>query len=98
MLCPFCCVQIIIGFRWFLTTMTIYPNIWVTPFNFQQSENSRIIFVRVPTTLMSLVIYIVMVINSMLFLLTKHPFFNYFPKPMPKNFIIEFLTFIKKII
>jgi hypothetical protein len=34
--------------RWFLTVMAIYPSIWVAPFDFQQSENSRIIYVHVP--------------------------------------------------
>jgi hypothetical protein len=31
MLCSFRYAQIIIGFRWFLTTMAIYPSIWVAP-------------------------------------------------------------------
>jgi ABC-type transport system involved in cytochrome c biogenesis permease subunit len=50
MLCPFRYVQIIIGFHWFFTGMAIYPNIWVAPSNFQQGENSRIIYVHVPAT------------------------------------------------
>jgi len=84
MLCSFRYVQIIIGFRWFLTEMAIYPSIWVAPSDFQQGENSRIIYVHVPTAQMSLLIYIVMAISSVLFLLAKHLLFNYFPKPVPK--------------
>jgi len=68
-------VQIIIGFCWFLTPMAIYPSIWVAPSNFQHGENFRIIYVHVLATWMSLLIYIVMTINSVLFLLKKHPFF-----------------------
>jgi ABC-type transport system involved in cytochrome c biogenesis permease subunit len=75
MLCPFRYTQIIIGFRWFLTTMAIYPSIWVAPFDFQQGENSRIIYVHVLAAQMSLLIYITMAISSMLFLLTKHHLF-----------------------
>jgi len=55
--------------------MAIYPSIWVAPSNFQHGENFRIIYVHVLATWMSLLIYIVMTINSVLFLLRKHPFF-----------------------
>jgi len=61
MLCHFRYAQIIIGFRWFLTMMAIYPSIWVAPSNFQHGENSHIIYVHVPATQMSLLIYIAMV-------------------------------------
>ncbi len=58
MLCSFHYAQIIIGFRWFLTAMVIYPSIWVAPSDFQQGENSRIIYVHVLAARMSLLIYI----------------------------------------
>ncbi len=84
MLCPFRYAQIIIGFRWVLTATAIYPSIWVAPSDFQQGENSRIIYVHVLAARMSLLIYSAMAIGSVLFLLTKHPLFSYFPKPVPK--------------
>jgi ABC-type transport system involved in cytochrome c biogenesis permease subunit len=87
-------MQIIIRFRCFLIAMAIYLNIWVTPSNFQQGENSRIIYVHVLTIEMSLLIYIVMAINSVLFLLMKLLFFSYFSKSVAKNFIIKLLIFI----
>jgi hypothetical protein len=61
MLCPFRYAQIIIGFRWFLTMMAIYPSIWVAPSNFQQGENSHIIYAHVPAIRRNLLIYIAMV-------------------------------------
>jgi ABC-type transport system involved in cytochrome c biogenesis permease subunit len=73
-----------LNFVGFLTVMAIYPSIWVAPFDFQQGENFRIIYVHVPATRMSLLIYIAMAISSVLFLLTKYPFFSFFPKPVPK--------------
>ncbi|CAK9195778.1 unnamed protein product [Sphagnum troendelagicum] len=84
MLCSFRHAQIIIGFRWFLTAMAIYPSIWVAPSDFQQGENSRIIYVHVPAARMSLLIYIAMAISSVLFLLTKHPLFQLFSKTSAK--------------
>jgi ABC-type transport system involved in cytochrome c biogenesis permease subunit len=65
--------------------MAIYLNIWVAPFNFQQGENFHIIYVHVLTIEMSLLIYIAMAINSVLFLLTKHPFFQLFFKMNAKK-------------
>jgi ABC-type transport system involved in cytochrome c biogenesis permease subunit len=78
-------MQIIIGFCWFLTTMAIYPNIWVASSNFQQGENSRIIYVHVLATHMSLLICTTMAINNMLFLLTKYPLFQLFSKTSAKK-------------
>nr|QIA60398.1 cytochrome c biogenesis C [Heteroscyphus zollingeri] len=72
--------QILIGFCWFLTAIAIYLSIWVAPSDFQQGENYRIIYVHVPAAWMSLLIYIAMAISSVLFLLTKHPLFQLFPK------------------
>jgi len=84
MLCPFHYAQIIIGFHWFLTTMAIYPSIWVAPSNFQHGENFRIIYVHVLAAWMNLLIYIAMAISSVLFLLTKHPIFHLFSKTSAK--------------
>jgi heme exporter protein CcmC len=84
MLCSFRYAQIIIGFCWFLTAMAIYLSIWVAPSDFQQGENSRIIYVHVPAAWMSLLIYIAMAISSVLFLLTKHPLFQLFSKTSAK--------------
>jgi ABC-type transport system involved in cytochrome c biogenesis permease subunit len=79
-------MQIIIRFHSFLIVMAIYLNIWVAPSNFQHGENSRIIYVHVLTIEMSLLIYIAMVINSIMFLLTKHLFFQLFSKISAKKF------------
>nr|YP_009047298.1 cytochrome c biogenesis C [Ptychomnion cygnisetum]AGN74050.1 cytochrome c biogenesis C [Ptychomnion cygnisetum]AHI15989.1 cytochrome c biogenesis C [Ptychomnion cygnisetum] len=80
MSCSFRYARILIGFYWFLAAMAIYSSIWVAPSDFQQGENYRIIYVHVPAAWMSLSIYIAMAISSVLFLLTKHPFFRLFSK------------------
>jgi ABC-type transport system involved in cytochrome c biogenesis permease subunit len=64
--------------------MAIHQSIWVAPFDFQQGENFHIIYVHVPAARMSLLIYIAMVINSVLFVLTKHPLFQLFSKTSAK--------------
>ncbi|KAG6543397.1 hypothetical protein Mapa_015312 [Marchantia paleacea] len=76
--------QILIGFCWILTSMAIYLSIWLAPFDFQQGEKYRIIYVHVPTAWMSLLIYIAMAISSVLFLLTKHSLFQLFSKTAAK--------------
>ncbi len=80
---PFMCyslrhAQILIGFCRFPTAIALYLSIWVAPSDFQQGENSRIIYVHVPAARMSLPIHIAMAISSVLFLLTKHPLFQLF--------------------
>jgi len=47
-------------------------------------KNHNIIHVNVLEVWMSLLIYIAMAINNVLFLLTKHPFLCYFLKLVPK--------------
>jgi len=64
--------------------MAICPSIWVALFDFQQGENSCIIYVHVPATRMSLLIYITMAISNVLFLLTKHPLFQLFSETSAK--------------
>ncbi len=49
------------NYHWISLVMAIYPSIWVAPSNFQHGENSRIIYVHVLATWMSLLIYIAMV-------------------------------------
>nr|YP_009227141.1 cytochrome c biogenesis C [Welwitschia mirabilis]AMA20996.1 cytochrome c biogenesis C [Welwitschia mirabilis]QXE44334.1 cytochrome c biogenesis C [Welwitschia mirabilis] len=70
--------QILMGFWGFNTAMAIMWNIWVAPSDFQQGENSRIIYVHVPAAWMSILEYIAAAIGSFLFLYTKHPLFPRF--------------------
>jgi heme exporter protein C len=70
-----------IAFLFFLATtfflsLSFYLSTWVAPSDFQQGENYRIIYVHVPAAWMSLLVYIFITITSLLFLITKHPFFN----------------------
>ncbi|KAM3309187.1 cytochrome c maturation protein CcmC [Capsicum chacoense] len=67
--------QILIGSRLFLTAMAIHLSLRVAPLDLQQGGNSRIPYVHVPAARMSILVYIVMAINTFLFLLTKHPLF-----------------------
>ncbi|PHT42125.1 putative cytochrome c biosynthesis ccmC-like mitochondrial protein [Capsicum baccatum] len=67
--------QILIGSQLFLTVMAIHLSLRVAPLDLQQGGNSRILYVHVPTARMSILVYIVTVINTFLFLLTKRPFF-----------------------
>nr|AEO21076.1 cytochrome c biogenesis C [Silene conica] len=66
---------ILIGSCLFLTVMSIHLSLWVAPIDFQQGENSRILYVHVPVARMSILLYIVTAINTFFFLLTKHPLF-----------------------
>jgi len=68
--------RILMAFSFFLTAMAILLCLWGAPSDSQQGENSRILYVHVPAAWMSLLIYIAMAISSVLFLLTKHPFFQ----------------------
>ncbi|KAL8474015.1 hypothetical protein ACS0TY_030751 [Phlomoides rotata] len=69
--------QILIGSRLFLTltTMAIHLSLRVAPLDLQQGGNSRIPYVHVPAARMSILVYIATAINTLLFLLTKHPLF-----------------------
>ena len=67
--------QILIGSQLFLTSMAIHLSFRVAPIDLQQGGNSCILYVHVPTTWMSILVYITTTINTFLFLLTKHPFF-----------------------
>nr|YP_009493654.1 cytochrome c biogenesis C [Codonopsis lanceolata]AWN57599.1 cytochrome c biogenesis C [Codonopsis lanceolata] len=67
--------QILIGSRLFLTAMAIHLSFRVAPLDLQQGENSRIIYVHVPASRMSILLYIATAINTFFFLLTKHPLF-----------------------
>ena len=55
--------------------MAIHLSLRVAPLDFQQGGNSRILYVHVPTTRMSILVYISTTINAFFFLLTKHPLF-----------------------
>ncbi|KAI3989635.1 hypothetical protein MKX01_036244 [Papaver californicum] len=55
--------------------MAIHLSLRVAPLDLQQSGNSRNLYVHVPTTWMSILVYLMTDINSSLFLLTKHPLF-----------------------
>ncbi len=68
-------VQILIGFRFFLTAMAIHLSLRVAPLDLQQGENARILYVHVPAARMSILVYIVTAINTFFFLVTKHPLF-----------------------
>ncbi|KAF4357855.1 hypothetical protein G4B88_003589 [Cannabis sativa] len=67
--------QIIIGSRLFLTAMAIHLSLRVAPLDLQQGGNSRIPYVHVPAARMSILVYIATAINTLFFLLTKHPLF-----------------------
>ncbi|KZV34353.1 ccmC [Dorcoceras hygrometricum] len=67
--------QILIGSRLFLTSIAIHLSLRVAPIDLQQGGNSRIPYVHVPAARMSILVYIATVINTLLFLLTKHSFF-----------------------
>lgn len=67
--------QIIIGSRLFLTAMAIHLSLRVAPLDLQQGGNSRILYVHVPAARMSILLYIATAINTLFFLLTKHPLF-----------------------
>ncbi|MCL7043768.1 hypothetical protein MKW94_002211 [Papaver nudicaule] len=66
---------ILIGFQLFLTAMAIHLSLRVATPDLQQGGNSRILYVHVPAAWMSILVYLVMAINSFFFLLTKHPLF-----------------------
>nr|YP_010734268.1 ABC transporter subunit C [Echinosophora koreensis]WEG94159.1 ABC transporter subunit C [Echinosophora koreensis] len=66
---------ILIGSRLFLTAMAIHLSLRVAPLDLQQGGNSRILYVHVPAARMSILVYIATAINTLLFLLTKHPLF-----------------------
>ncbi|KAI3924572.1 hypothetical protein MKX01_038012 [Papaver californicum] len=68
-------VYILIGFQLFLTAMVIHLSLRVEPSDLQQGGNSRILYVHVPPSWMSIIVYLVTAINSSFFLLTKHPLF-----------------------
>jgi heme exporter protein CcmC len=67
--------QILIFSRVFLTAMAIHLSLRVAPLDLQQGGNSRIPYVHVPAARMSILVYIATAINTLLFLLTKHPLF-----------------------
>ncbi|KAK8701374.1 hypothetical protein V6N13_019761 [Hibiscus sabdariffa] len=67
--------KLLIGSQLFLTAMAIYLSLRVAPLDLQQGGNSRIPYVHVPAARMGILVYIVMAINTFLFLLTKHPLF-----------------------
>ncbi|KAI3842465.1 hypothetical protein MKX03_035072 [Papaver bracteatum] len=69
------CTYILIGFQLFLTAMAIHLSLRVAPPNLQQGGNSRILYVHVHAAWMSILVYLMMAINSSFFLLTKHPLF-----------------------
>ncbi|KAL8507043.1 hypothetical protein ACS0TY_017791 [Phlomoides rotata] len=55
--------------------MAIHLSLRVAPLDLQQGGNSRIPYVHVPAARMSILVYIATAINTLLFLLTKHPLF-----------------------
>ncbi|KAK1258678.1 hypothetical protein QJS04_geneDACA024808 [Acorus gramineus] len=59
----------------FLTAMAIHCSFRVAPPDFQQGDNSRILYVHVPAARMSILVYLVTAINSFFFLCSKHPLF-----------------------
>nr|AOH05948.1 cytochrome c biogenesis C [Psilotum nudum] len=71
---------ILLAFGRFSTAMAIHCCPWVAPSDFQQGENSRIIYAHVPAAWMSSPIHLAMAISGVLFLLTKHPLFQCFSR------------------
>ncbi|KAF4348347.1 hypothetical protein F8388_005379 (mitochondrion) [Cannabis sativa] len=55
--------------------MAIHLSLRVAPLDLQQGGNSRIPYVHVPAARMSILVYIATAINTLFFLLTKHPLF-----------------------
>ena len=60
----------------FFFTCGLYCCCWVVPSDFQQGENARAIFIHVPAAWMSLLIYGLITITSLIYLVTKHPLIN----------------------
>nr|UPI49000.1 cytochrome c biogenesis C [Balanophora laxiflora] len=63
--------QILIGSRMFLISIAIY--ISLAPLDLIQGGNYRISYVHVPAARMSILIYLATAINTLSFILTKHP-------------------------
>ena len=72
------CLPCGLGLCFFILVIAFYLSTLVAPSDFQQGENYRIIYVHVPAAWMSLLIYIIISFTSFLYLITKHPIFNFF--------------------
>lgn len=67
--------QILIWSWLLLTTTALYLSLRVAPLDLQQGGISRISYVHVPAARMSILVYIAAAINTLFFLVQKHPFF-----------------------
>jgi len=59
----------------FVLALGLYSCCW-SPSDFQQLEHVRILYIHVPAAWMSLVLYVLVTLTSLLYLITKHPLFH----------------------
>ena len=71
-------LPLLVGLVSFFLVVALYLSCWVDSLSvdFQQGETVRIIYIHVPAAWMSLVIYGLITVSSILFLLTRHPLFH----------------------
>lgn len=88
-------IPILVIITYFLFALSFFLSTWAAPTDFQQGENARIIYIHVPAAWISIIIYILITITSILYLITRHPLFHLFSqKGSQIGALFTFLTLV----